>query len=198
VRDYVEVYLVLVKQGKLTPRLWPLPLGGRLWLDPQPAGNFTLQGVPADKDLVMVATGTGLGPYMSMLRTYGPALRCGAEPRWRTAIVIHGTRLCCDLGYMHELDAMSRRDPSIKYIPIVTREPEASQWRGMRGRVHVALLPEHYERLVGAPLDPAHAHVFLCGNPDMIAGVQKDLEARGFVARDWEHPEGNIHFERYW
>ncbi|MCC7191624.1 MAG: ferredoxin--NADP reductase [Phycisphaeraceae bacterium] len=194
VREYAEFYLVLVKEGRLTPRLWSLPLDGRVWLDPQPDGHFTLEGVPVDQDLVMIATGTGLGPYMSMIRTF----RGRSQKRWRNLVLIHGARLSSDLGYMAELETIAREDPSVKYIPILSREPEATSWRGMRGRVQIVLEPQTFERLTGVRLLPDQTHVFLCGNPAMITEVHTNLETRGFLVRGRDNPEGNIHFEKYW
>ena len=67
--EYLEFYIKLVRTGELTPRLFSLKVGDSVWLGPKPAGHFTLDTVPPDKDLVMVATGTGLAPYVSMIRT---------------------------------------------------------------------------------------------------------------------------------
>jgi len=189
--NYIELYLVLVKDGRLTPRLWELQAGDRLWIDDKTNGGFTLNGTPADKDLVMVSTGTGLAPYISMLRA------CKGQNRWRRFIVIHGACYEKELGYRQELEQISAQDPTVIYIPTVTREPQGSDWQGLRGRVQVALEDQTYQRLVGARLDPSSCLVFLCGNPAMITTVEKLLEARGFVTHTRDHP-GNIHFERYW
>src|SRR5215470_9347942 len=62
--EYLELYVALVTSGELTPRLLALGPGDRLWLGPKITGMFTLKEIPPDKDLVMVATGTGLAPYM--------------------------------------------------------------------------------------------------------------------------------------
>ena len=69
-RDFIEFFVALVGSGELTPRLFALAIGDRLFLGPKPKGLFTLNLVPADKDVLMVATGTGLAPYVSMLRTH--------------------------------------------------------------------------------------------------------------------------------
>jgi len=190
-RDYIELYVALVGDGKLTPRLWDLHPGDRLWMDNQTKGEFTLSGISPDKDLVMVSTGTGLAPYMSMLRTYR------GQSRWNRFVVIHGVRLAQDLGYRQELEQIIAEDPTVFYIPTVTREPDSSPWQGLRGRVQAALEATIYQRWVGAELDAATCHVFLCGNPDMISSVQATLESRGFVTQTRQQP-GNIHFERYW
>ncbi len=190
--DYLEFFLVLVDDGELTPKLWQLKEGDRLFMGPKITGKFTLDDIPPGKDLVMVATGTGLAPYLSMLHTYRNT------DRWRRFIVIHGTRLAQDLGYRAELEQIAREDPTVTYIASVTREPEDSPWQGLRGRVPNILQPANYHELVGAPLDPEQCHVFLCGNPAMIEQVCNDLQPFGFTVRDRNNPDGNVHFESYW
>lgn len=189
--DHLEFYVVLVPNGQLTPRLWNVDVGGRLWIGQKAKGHFTLERVPRNKDLVMIGTGTGLAPYMSMLRAYR------GQDRWRRFVVIHGVRLAQDCGYRHELEQAAAQDPTVVYIPTVTREPEDSSWRGMRGRVQTVLEEATYQRLVGAPLVCDRCHVFLCGHGDMIHTVQTMLEAKGFSVATSRTP-GNLHVERYW
>ncbi|MFQ5807825.1 MAG: ferredoxin--NADP reductase [Phycisphaerae bacterium] len=189
--DYLEFLIVLVERGRLTTRLWKVEQGGRLWMGDRIHGDFTLTGVPADKDLVLVSTGTGIAPYMSMLRRYR------GQGRWRRLVMINGVRKVNDLAYREELEAAARRDPTITYIPLVSRARDATEWAGLRGRVQLALASEIYERHVGAPLDSRECHVFLCGNPQMIQGVEKLLVPRGFRLHTKKTP-GNLHYERYW
>jgi ferredoxin--NADP+ reductase len=191
VTDAMEFFVIRIEEGALTPRLWELPIGDRLWMDTVAKGEFSLELAPLGKDYVMVSTGTGIAPFMSMLRMYR-----GQKP-WRRFVLINGVRYVADLGYRAEMEAIARKDPSVLYIPLVTREPEHTGWTGLRGRVQAVLEPEVYARLVGASLDPAECHVFLCGNPDMIDSVEKLLEAHGFVT-DSHAGRGNIHYERYW
>lgn len=194
VRDHYELFVVLVPTGKFTPRLWTMEVGSRLWMQDRAEGMFTLADIPSDKDLLMIATGTGIGPYVSILRTYREA----CPRRWRRIIILHGTRLAGDLAYHAELEAAAAADETVQYFPIVTREPAGSGWSGLRGRVQTVLDPVTYERLTGLSLDPSESHVFLCGNPGMITEVQGLLESRGFIADQMRGPKGNIHFERYW
>ncbi|MCB0344875.1 MAG: ferredoxin--NADP reductase [Bdellovibrionales bacterium] len=190
-RAGLEFFIVRVDEGQLTPKLYGLDVGDRVWLGPKIKGKFTLEEIPRDKNLIMVSTGTGLAPYVSMLREYG------ANPPWKRFVVIHGVRNSHDLGYREELEQAAKSDPRVIYIPSVTREPEGSNWSGLRGRVNTLLEPEAFERIAGFELSPEDCHVFLCGNPDMITSVQESLEARGFSKHSKRSP-GNIHFERYW
>jgi ferredoxin--NADP+ reductase len=161
--------------------------GGRLYLKPVVGGTFTLDEVPGGKDLVMVATGTGLGPYISMLRHFR------GEDRWRKFVIVHGVRKIADLGYRDELEAAAKSDASVLYLPTVTREG----WPGLQGRVQDVLFTELYLQRVGAPLSPEQCHVFLCGNPEMVKAVESELVARGFRKHMRREP-GNIHKESYW
>lgn len=191
-KEYIELFIVRVEDGKLTPRLWQLAPGDRLFMDLKIKGHFTMEDVPTGKDLVMISTGTGLAPYIAMM------LHHRGTDRWRRLIIIHGVRLTRDLGYRQMLEQAAKEDESIIYLPTVTREPAESPWAGLRGRVTALLEPQAYQQHVGAPLDPGHAHVFLCGNPQMIDQCEAMLTKQGFVVKNRQHPDGNVHFERYW
>lgn len=190
-RRDIELYIALVRQGRFTPRLWQLRVGSPLWLDPHMQGEFTLAPVPPQADLVMVATGTGIAPYISMLRTYT------GQTRWRRAVVIHGVRRVADLGYRTELESLAQHHHDVIYLPTVTREPADASWAGNRGRVTALLQPDRFAKLTGWPLDADRAHVMLCGNPEMIDQAAADLQRLGFGTALNAQP-GNIHFERYW
>ena len=190
--DHMAFYIVRVDEGKLTPKLWRLEPGDPIFLGEKIAGKFTLTPVPEGKDLVMIGTGTGLAPYLSMYHQYR------GTGRWRKFILIEGCRLARDLGYLRELEQTAQQNEDFIYLPTVTREPDDAPWPGLRGRVNTAIEPERYQELVGTPLTPEHCHVFLCGNPQMIDQCEANLIERGFVTEDRKHPEGNIHLERYW
>lgn len=190
-REGYELCLALVQEGTLTPRLWELSEGARVWCNDAPVGHFTLARVPHGARLVLVATGTGIAPYVSMLRRYR------GTGRWHDVCIVHGARAAADLPYDDELRQAARADASVRYVPVLSREPAASGWRGARGRVQSVLEPAAFARAAGWPLDPAEAHVFLCGNPAMIEHVRALLEGRGFRPNLAAGP-GNLHFERYW
>ena len=193
-RESYELFLTLVPEGRLTPRLWKLEPGARCWVDDVARGSFTLEGVPSSADLAMVATGTGIAPFVSMLRTYG-ATRGGDAARWRRFVLVHGVRHAADLAYREELEARARVDACFRYVPVVSREPEP--WTGLRGRVQAALEDECFRGLGCGPLDPTSFHVFLCGNPDMIQSVRELLAPRGFELSKAD-AGGTLHVEKYW
>ncbi len=192
IRDHAEFYLVHVDDGRLSRRLWRMRAGDRLYMDPRIKGRFTLTGVPTDRTLVMVATATGLAPFLSMIRTYR------GEGRWRRLVLIESCRRARDLAYFDELTEAAENDPTLTYLPTLTREPADSAWAGLRGRVQSLLEPETFKRLTGETLAPPRCHVLLCGNPAMVDQCEAELLTRGFATRSLRQPEGTIHLERYW
>lgn len=189
--DALEFLVARVAEGKLTPKLWTVEEGGRLWMDDAAEGHFTLERVPPDRDLIMIATGTGVAPFVSMLRTFR------AAPPWHRALLVNGVRYAADLSYRDELEALASDPSRLVYVPVVSREPEGSPWAGLRGRVQQVLEPTAYRSLTGSPLDPTRCHVMLCGNPLMIESTAAMLCQQGFCVHEPGQP-GNIHFERYW
>lgn len=190
-RRYLEFYLTLITSGQLTPRLFALKHGGRLFLGPKATGVFTLDRVPAGKAVILIATGTGLAPYISMLRTQL------MNDTTRRYVVVHGARFSWDLGYRGELETLARLRPNFTYLPSITRQDQDPTFRGHVGRIQALLEQGIVEREAGVTLDPAVADVFLCGNPDMINSVKGMLAARGF-APDHGPEIGTIHVEEYW
>ncbi|MBL8861230.1 MAG: ferredoxin--NADP reductase [Planctomycetes bacterium] len=186
-----ELCLTLVAGGVLTPRLFDLEAGARVWCDDAPKGHFTLERIPAGRHLVCVATGTGIAPFVSMLRRYR------GTGRFRKLTVLWGARESADLAYHAEWTAAAAADTSIAYAAITSREPASSAWRGARGRVQSLLEPATFEHVAGESLSPEDTHALLCGNPAMVDDVRPLLEARGFVL-DTARAPGNLHFERYW
>ena len=191
-QDRLEFYIVRVDGGALTPSLFDLAAGDRLHMSGRCGGHFTLSEHAAGKTLVLVGTGTGTAPYRSMLHTHRD------DPPWDHLVLIEGCRLARDLGYRAEFEALAETDERFTYLPTVTREPDDSDWPGLRGRVPALLEADRFRELTGRELAPDSAHVYLCGNPAMIDQCEADLLNRGFVTQDRKHPEGNLHFERYW
>lgn len=190
-RERLEFYVRRVQGGRLTEALFELRPGARLWLDPAVYGRFTLEPVPADRDVVFVASGTGVAPYVSMLRSYA------GRKRWRRAVLVESAREERELGYRAELEALAARDPSFVWLPTVTRAPEASTWAGSRVRIPALLEPDAFARRTGVALDPRTTHVLLCGNPSMLADVSARLGELGFAPHSRRAP-GQVHTERYW
>jgi len=193
-KRWLEFYIVAVDEGALTPRIFDLEVGDRLFMDAKIKGHFTLKDVPEGKNLVTVATGTGLAPFLSMYNQYKDT-----PGRFNRFVFIHGVRHEEDLGYREQLEQLAKQDPRLVYIPSVTRAADGSAFTGYRGRVTTLFSDGTYEQAVGQKLDPANDHVFLCGNPAMIDQLEAELVERdGFIVKSPRQKDGNLHFERYW
>jgi ferredoxin--NADP+ reductase len=191
-RQYLEFYITLVKSGGLTPRLFSLQPGDGLWIGPKITGTFTLDQAPIDKHVILVATGTGLAPYMSMLRTVL------AEQPDRRFVAVLGARHSWDLGYNAELLTMQRLSRNFFYLPIISRpKGEPVRWTGNVGYVTDLFKNGTVASALGSELRPDTVSVFLCGNPAMIEDMCAHLAEGGFREHSRKEP-GEIYAEKYW
>ena len=182
-RDYLEFYIAVLPTGVLTSRLAAVREGDRVFCQPKVTGTFTLDGVPPDKNLVLVSTGTGLAPFMSMVRT---SSTWGSN---RRVTVIHGVRYPEDFAYSDELRSLEDSTQALQYLPIASRVEDT--WSGRKGRVQ-KLFDDGTVKL-----NPQMDHVFLCGNPAMIEELEISLTNQGFQVHSKKSP-GNLHVEKYW
>jgi ferredoxin--NADP+ reductase len=188
---YLEFYVSIVSSGALTPRLFALKVGDRLYVGEKAKGLFTLDRVPEQSNILLVGTGTGLAPYVSMLRSEVLA------NRERRIAVLHGASFSWDLGYRRELESLSRYNDHFNYLPMVSRPQVDRDWQGLTGRIPPFLDSTELERLCGFSLEPGPSHTLLCGNPAMIEDATVRLEARGYRQKRPGEP-GNLHMEKYW
>ena len=191
VHEFMEFYISLVSSGALTPRLFGLNIGDGIWLSPKVTGMFTFEDVPADKNIVLIATGTGLAPYMSMLSTHLP---CGGA---RSFAVLHGAYHSWDLGYRSELLTLQHLCDNFTYVATIDRpQDEPVEWIGPVGFVQKLWRDRVIEKSWGFKPTPENTHVFLCGNPAMIVETEQILLSEGF--REHTHSEpGQIHAEKF-
>ncbi len=191
-KAYLEFYVTLVQSGALTPRLFALKPGDPVLLGKKISGMFTLDDVPEGNNLLLVGTGTGLAPYMSMLRS---ELQCHLDLH---TVVLLGARHSWDLGYRGELIAMQRYCPTFHYIPVISRpEEELTGWAGETGYVQDLWDRGLVTKAMGFAATPENTHVLLCGGPGMIEGMIECLGKEGFVEQTRKQP-GQIHAEKFW
>jgi ferredoxin--NADP+ reductase len=179
-----------VAGGKLTPALLALPLGAEVLVEPKPQGFFTLKWVPDARELWLVATGTGLGPFLSLL---------GSDEIWQRferVVLVHGVRDRTQLAHREELLALaSERAGRFTLVAALSREPATPEL--LHGRLTTLLADGSLERAAGTSLEPARSHVMLCGNPAMIEDMTALLGARGLKKHRQRAP-GHITVEKYW
>jgi ferredoxin/flavodoxin---NADP+ reductase len=178
-----EFYGVIVPQGPLSPRLAKLNAGDALHVAPNPAGFLVLSEVPDAETLWLISTGTGLAPFLSILRTDT------LWKRFRNVVLVHAVRWANELTY-RELIA---KTPA-RYVSFVSRETAAGS---LAGRIPAAIADGRLEAAAGAKLTPESSHVMLCGNPDMLKDAQSALTARGLRKHRRRAP-GHITVESFW
>lgn len=189
--NFLEYYVTLVTSGALTPRLFALKPEDRLYVGPKATGWFTLDRVPEDANVMFLATGTGLAPYMSILRSNSI---CESP---RNFVVLQGARYSWDLGYRTELSALAKTCGNFTYVPVVSLPDEDKSWAGPTGFLQDIMLSGLIEIETGLEVDPKDFHIFLCGNPLMVEAAKEKLVARGFTP-DKGRETGNLHMEEYW
>lgn len=188
---YFEFFVALVHSGALTPRLFALSQDDRVFLGQRIVGMFTLDDVPAGKDIVFVATGTGLAPYLSMLRS-----RYEFDAGHRT-VVVHGSRVGYDLGYRSELEGLAARFENFHYLPVIDQPERDPGWTGEVGYVNKFFEDGTVAENMGRKVDPENTVVFLCGNPLMVEGMLTHLDSLGFRKHSRKEP-GDIFVEEFW
>lgn len=185
----LEFLVIEVPGGALTPGLLGLKLGENLEVDLKPQGFFTLNYVPKARDAWLLATGTGLGPFISMLRA--PKL----WGHFERVVLVHGVRHAADLAYASELSELQRaRAEQFKYLTCISRDESAP---GLHGRIPAAISDGRLAAAAGVEFEPEHSHVLLCGNPQMVDDSQRALAEFGLQKHRVRKP-GHVSFEKYW
>ncbi len=195
----LEFYSVVVPDGKFSPPLAQLRVGDALWINNSVFGFLTLEAFAGGEDLWLLATGTGLSAYLSMLRD--PA----TFKRFKHIVLVHGVRHAVELAYRDELlSLMQQHAGQLTYLPITTQEPLTQQLSpSLRptnlapGRLTTLLRSGELEARAGLSLDPSQARLMLCGNPAMVTDMRSLLSDRGFAAGRRGVP-GNLAVENYW
>lgn len=175
ITEFVEFYITIVRSGALTPRIFNLQVGDEVELGKRTSGMFTLDEVPEDNNIILIATGTGVAPYLSMLRSNA------LQRHNKKLLVIHGAANSWDLGYSSELTLIQSMSDRFKYIPtILIPEREPGGWLGDTRLVEDIWKGEVVEKSWGFKPNPENTHVFLCGNPTMTENMLELLNAEGF------------------
>lgn len=190
--DELEFVVTLVRSGDLTPRLFRLKQGSRIYVEPKASGIFTLDASSGTRDLLLVATGSALAPYLSMIRTELPATS------QHQFVVVHSAAVSWDLVFRAQLEDLDEKSKHLFYLPSVTEPERDRTWNGLIGDVVTLLRAGEIEDIIGMPVTPDRFDVFLAGSPDMIEAVTAELETRDFKAGKSGDPDTNIHVERYW
>ena len=188
--DTVDFYIRYVSQPEsdnpLTHLLWDIQEGDRLHISARPTGRFTVHHSTGEEDTrrrILVAAGTGLAPFTSMVFA---DIAANAKVDLSNWVILHAASYPDDIGYRTELEALTRSN-GLRYAPSISRPAEAPEWDAHTGRVEDFFAPDRLadtERVSGlAPgeLTPEHAVIYICGLNGTIANCLERLLPRGFV-----------------
>lgn len=184
----LEIYFNEVSNGPLSPRLSELQTGNALWVSAKASGVFTLDHVVSRRHLWMLATGTALGVYLSILKTATP------WERFERVILVQGARHSGELTYQDTLAHLKeQRGNRFTFLSALSREQQPGS---MQGRITALLEQGELQRAAGAEITAADSHLMLCGNAEMIKEVRAWLEARG-LHRHKRNQHGHYTTEQY-
>ncbi|MDH4583552.1 ferredoxin--NADP reductase [Pseudomonas sp. BN415] len=192
--EHLEFFSIVVPGGEFTSELSRLAAGDTLMVDKTAFGFLTLDRFVDGRDLWLLATGTGLAPFLSILQDLE------VWQRFERIILVYSVRQAAELAYQPLIDDLKSRDylegvaDKLLYIPVVTREEVAG---ALHGRITTLIENGELERAAGLDLTPEHSRVMLCGNPQMIEDTRAVLKARGMNLSLTRRP-GQVAVENYW
>ena len=178
--DGLEFFLELVPHGELTPKLHQLNPGDKLLCRKIAKGRFTLDLRSGRTNHLLLATATGLAPFVSYARTLFKDWTAGNSPMpgSHRLFCVQGASRSQEFGYREEMEKYAAQAPWLRYVSTVSRPWEDSNWKGETGRVEDLI--RKYTELWG--LQPENTTAYLCGHPSMVEN------GRGILARaGWQN-----------
>ena len=191
--EFIEFFSVVIPEGEFTSKVNHIQVGDSLLLNTTPFGYLTLARyqLPLPNDLWLLATGTGLAPFLSILKTID------VWQQYQRIILVYSARTSQELAYQAEISSIKSiygdNGAAFVFLPIVTREAD---YAGEKARVPNLIVSGKLTELVGQKLDKERSHVMLCGNPQMVEDTKEALKSIGLTMN--RRGEGNIAVENYW
>ncbi len=185
----LEFYCIEVPNGLLSSHLIKLRSGDEILVAPRAHGFMILDEVPQTKHLWLMATGTGVGPFLSILATDKP------WQRFERVVLVYAVRTLSDLSYQERISQISARHPrQFTFIPFLSREPSDF---ALPGRIPQAIIGGRLEAHADMKISAENSQVMLCGNPQMVKDTTNALIERGLKKHHRFDP-GQITAENYW
>lgn len=187
-QEFAEVFYNIVPDGPMSNGLAALKMGDSIEISQPAAGFFVLDELPQINNLWMFATGTGLGPYLSILQ--------GSEAwqRFDNLVLVHAVSYANNLAYQPLIEGFSQNQSAqFKYIPVVSREEHAG---ALKGRIPALMTDGQLESAAGLKIEPETTHIMLCGNQNMIADARLALAEKG-LKKHLRRKPGHITTEQY-
>ena len=186
--QHLEVYFNIVEEGPLSPRLFDLQAGDDVLVSDNPSGFLTVSEVPDCKHLWMIATGTGIGPFLAILKSQA------AWQKFEKIVLCYSVSYGVELAYQ---DLITRLDAEhgdrFHFVPVVTREPHPS---ALGKRVPHLMQDGSLERHAGITINADDSHVMMCGSSNMITDVSAELVSREMKKHRRRDP-GHFTTEKY-
>jgi len=186
--NHLEVYFNIVEEGPLSPRLFALQTGDEVLVSDRPSGFLTVSEVPAAPHLWLVATGTGIGPFLAILKSDA------VWDKFDKIMLCYSVSYAGELAYRDLIDAIAQQHgEQFCFVPIVTREPI----EGTLGqRLPTIMQDGSLEAFAGVQINGDNSHVMMCGSSDMITDVSAALVERGMQKHRRRDP-GHFTTEKY-
>ncbi len=184
----LEIFFNIVPDGPLTPRLAALRQGDVIMVSDKTYGFLTIEEVPAARHLWMLATGTGVGPFVSMLRSNT------VWQRFEKIVLVYSVRTAQELAYQDVLADIDRQfHQQFSFVPLITREKQQGI---INKRVTDAIESGELEDQAGIGINANDSHVMMCGNSAMITDVSELLKHRS-MRKHLRREPGHITTEKY-
>ncbi|WP_088823219.1 ferredoxin--NADP reductase [Acinetobacter apis] len=190
--ETLEFFSIVVPDGAFTSQLKDLTVGTDIYLEKIPYGFLTLARYqePTPHDLWLLATGTGLAPFLSMLQDFD------VWSNYSAIHLVYSVRTEDELAYVEQIQEIQttfgESHTGFKFIPIITRSKTAA----LNERLPALIASGALEQAAGGQFNPATSHIMLCGNPQMVEDTKEALKARGLTMN--RRGVGNIAVENYW
>ena len=184
----LEIYFNIVPEGPLSPRLFELQTGDEILVATKPAGFLTISEMPESKNLWLLATGTAIGPFLSILK--GNAV----WQKFERVTLCYSVRTLEELAYAENINQIvEQRNSQFSFIPIITREEVPDT---LRERIPQSIENGNLETRAKISLSAEDSHVMICGSSEMITEVSAVLETRGMRKHRRREP-GHFTTEKY-
>lgn len=192
--EFLDFFSIVVPDGEFTSELSRLKVGDELLIDKQAFGFLTLDRFPDGRDLWLLATGTGIAPFLSILQDFQ------AWQRFERIILVYSVREASELAYQQLIAELPQREyleglgSKLLYLPVVTREQVPG---ALHARITTLIESGELERAADLQLTPEHSRIMLCGNPQMIEDTRAVLKSRDLNLALTRKP-GQVAVENYW
>ncbi len=183
-----EIYFNTVPDGKVSNGLAALKAGDTFDVAQPCIGFFVLAQIPDAKHLWMLSTGTGIGPYLSILKT------AEAWERFEKIILVHAVPVADELNYSELIEQFAKEHPDqFQFISIVSREDHVDS---LKGRIPALIESGELEAKAGLKISADDSHIMLCGNSGLLEDSKAVLKKRG-MDRHLNRKPGHISSEKY-